>query len=187
MPYGEIFSPPYLSKESRPVIQSAPSLIGYGETFSLSFTSGTASNRVALVRYSCVTHSVNMEERYVRLADLSGGSGTFTVPAPATSNLAPPGYYMLYVVDQNGVPSVSATVQVLAPVLKILEAHATGNGSIQLFWSLAFPNATVQTTASLNSPVSWSSQPGSPSVQQGRYMETVPVTSNPEFFRLSSP
>jgi hypothetical protein len=113
-PSGEIYSPPYLFQGSRPVIRSAPAVIRYGESFPLDFISATAGNRVALIRYSSVTHSVNFDQRYVRLADLSGGSGFYTVNAPATSSLAPPGYYMLFVVDQNGVPSVSARVQVLS-------------------------------------------------------------------------
>src|SRR5262249_6935405 len=58
-PTGEIFSPPYLFQGTRPVIQSAPKIIQYGQSFSLSFTSTTPSNRVALIRNSCVTHSVN--------------------------------------------------------------------------------------------------------------------------------
>jgi hypothetical protein len=55
------------------VIQSAPSVIQYGQSFQLSFTSSTASNRVVLIRNSCATHSVNMDQRYVRLADLRNG------------------------------------------------------------------------------------------------------------------
>jgi len=182
---GEIYSPPYLFQGTRPAIQSAPNIVQYGQKFSLSFTSTTPTNRVALIRNSCVTHSVNMEQRYVLLADLTNGSGTFTVSGPATGNIAPPGYYMLYVINQNGVPSVSAMVHVLPESLKILEARKTGSG-IQFFWSLNFADATVQTTASLLPQTTWVSQPGTPAIQGGRYTLTVPVTSNPTFFRLAS-
>jgi hypothetical protein len=183
-PWGEIYSPPYLFQGTRPVIQSAPSVIQYGQSFKLSFTSSTASNRVALIRNSCATHSVNMDQRYVRLADLTNGSGTFTVTAPATANLAPPGYYMLYVIDQNGIPSVSASVHVTSEPLKILEARKTGS-NVQLFWSMDFANATVQTTASLRTSATWSSPSGTPTILQGRYTITIPATSNPTlFYRL---
>jgi hypothetical protein len=184
-PTGEIYSPPYLFQGTRPVIQSAPGVIMYGQSFSLTFTSTTATNRVALIRNSCATHSVNMEQRYVRLADLTNGSGTFTVSGPAMANLAPPGYYMLYVINQNGIPSVSAMVHVLPEPLKILETRKTGS-SVQLFWSLNFANPTVQTTASLRPPVTWSPQPGIATNQQGRYTITLSATSNPTFFRLAS-
>ena len=36
---------------------------------------------------------------------------TLTLDAPANPNIAPPGYYMLWIVDTNGVPSVSTQVQ----------------------------------------------------------------------------
>jgi hypothetical protein len=169
------------------VIQSAPKIIQYGQTFSLSFTSTTASNRVALIRNSCVTHSVNMEQRYVLLGDLTNGTGTFTVSGPATANHAPPGYYMLYVIDQNGVPSVSAMVHVVPEPLKILETRRTGSGSVQLFWSMSFADATVQTTASLQPPTTWVPVSGTPTNQQGRYTLTLRASSSPAFFRLSSP
>jgi hypothetical protein len=186
-PSGEIYSPPYLFQGTRPVIQSAPKIIQYGQNFSLSFTSTTATNRIALIRNSCVTHSVNMDQRYVLLADLTNGSGTFTVSGPPTANHAPPGYYMLYVIDQNGIPSVSANVHVLPEPLKILETRRTGSRNVQLFWSLNFANAVVQTAASLRPPITWNSQAGTPTIQQGRYTLTLTATSNPTFFRLTSP
>ena len=180
-PWGEIYSPPYMFQGNRPVIQSVPSVIQYGQSFQLSFTSSTASNRVALIRNSCATHSVNMDQRYVRLADLTNGSGTFTVPTPATGNLAPPGYYMLYVIDQNGVPSVSASVHVTSEPLKILETRKAGS-NVQLFWSLDFASATVETTASLGPQAIWSPVAGTPTMVQGRYTMTISATSNPSLF-----
>jgi hypothetical protein len=183
---GEIYSPPYLFQGTRPVIQSAPKIIQYGQNFSLSFTSTTTTNRVVLIRNSCVTHSVNMEQRYVLLGDLTNGSGTFTVSGPATGNHAPPGYYMLYVINQNGVPSVSTMVHVLSEPLKILETRRTGNRSIQLFWSMSFADATVQTTSSLRPPTTWVPVSGTPTIQQGRYTMTLSATSNAAFFRLAS-
>lgn len=111
-PSGEIYSPPYLFRGSRPVIQSGPSTIVYGSTFSMEFTSATSLNIVTLLRMSSVTHSVNMGQRYVRLADGAPAGGPVSISAPANANEAPPGFYMLFVVDENGVPSVAATVQV---------------------------------------------------------------------------
>ncbi len=189
-PSGEIYSPPYLFQGSRPVIQSAPGVIRYGESFNLNLTSTTATNRVALIRFSSVTHSVNMDQCYVRLADLNTGSGSYTVAAPASANLAPPGYYMLFVTDQNGVPSVSATVQVLPkdPLpLKILDAQLTASGSVNLFWALSFSNVTVEATGSLVPAPTWTPQSVVPTIQGDRYMVTLPTTSSASLFRLSIP
>ncbi len=112
-PSGEIYSPPYLFRGPRPVIQSAPTTMAYGSGVELEFTSSTVSNTVALIRLSGVTHSVNMGQRYVLLAE-SVSAGAAVIPTPATASIAPPGFYMLFVVDENGVPSEAATVQVRA-------------------------------------------------------------------------
>lgn len=109
---GEIFSPPYLFQGARPMISAAPSSIAYGSNFALHFASSTASNRVVLISLSSVTHSVNMGQRYVQLADGVPSGSSVSVPAPASGNIAPPGPYMLFVVNGNGIPSVANIVQV---------------------------------------------------------------------------
>ncbi len=111
-PSGEIYSPAYLFRGPRPIITSAPSAVAYGSTFDVDFTSSTGGNTLALIRYSSVTHSVNMGQRYVRLTE-GASAGIANVPAPANANLAPPGFYMLFVVDNDGVPSISARVRVI--------------------------------------------------------------------------
>jgi hypothetical protein len=87
--------------------------VTYGSTFSLEFSSTTMANAVALVRLSSVTHSVNMDQRYVLLAEDVSPGGPAPAPAPSSPDLAPPGYYMLFVISADGVPSESALVQVL--------------------------------------------------------------------------
>jgi len=115
-PSGEIYSPPYLFRGPRPEISSSPGIISYGGAFNVQFSSSTTTNTIALVRLSSVTHSVNMDQRYVLLAeDIAPGQG-LSIPAPADGNLAPPGYYMLFVVNAEGVPSESTMVQVLRAI-----------------------------------------------------------------------
>lgn len=111
-PSGEMYSPAYLFRGLRPVILSAPAAIAYGSAFDLDFTSSTQPNVIALIAYSSVTHSVNMGQRYVRLVE-GVTAGSTSVAAPPNSNLAPPGFYMLFVVDGDGIPSVSARVRVI--------------------------------------------------------------------------
>lgn len=109
----EIYSPPYLFKGPRPEILAAPSTMKYGSSCCVEFSSTTTNNSVSLIRLSAVTHGVNMDQRYVRLADLSCGDGTKSVKSPANAALAPPGFYMLFVVNSDGVPSPARIVQVL--------------------------------------------------------------------------
>jgi hypothetical protein len=62
-----------------------------------------------MICFGSVTHAINMGQRFVPLA-FSAGSGSLTVTAPANSNLATPGNYMLFLLDTQGVPSVAAIV-----------------------------------------------------------------------------
>jgi len=57
-----------------------------------------------------VTHAINMDQGFVPLTFTAGG-GSLSVQAPANANLAPPGFYMLFIVDTNGMPSVAAIVK----------------------------------------------------------------------------
>ena len=66
---------------------------------------------MALVRLGAVTHSVNMEQRYVPLSFTADG-GAVNAIAPANANVAPPGIYMLFVINADGVPSVARMMRV---------------------------------------------------------------------------
>jgi galactose oxidase-like protein/VCBS repeat protein len=116
----EYFSPPYLfrkdgtgSPASRPVIDSAPAATGYAQTFAVATEQAGSIGKVGLVRLGAPTHSEDQGQRYVPLTFTKSGSG-LTVTAPATPNIAPPGYYMLFVTDTAGVPSVAKIVRLEA-------------------------------------------------------------------------
>jgi len=117
----EYFSPPYLfakdgsgSPAARPVIDSAPHTLGYAQPFVVSTEQAGSIDKVGLVRLSAPTHGQDQGQRYVPLAFTASGS-VLTVTGPATSNIAPPGYYMMFVTDAAGVPSVAKIVR-LDPV-----------------------------------------------------------------------
>lgn len=107
----EIFSPPYLFKGPRPVITVAPANLGYGQPFTITTAQAPSITKVALIKLGTSTHANNAEQRYVDLA-FTVGSGELSVTGPTSGNIAPPGYYMLAIVDSNGVPSVMPFVQV---------------------------------------------------------------------------
>jgi hypothetical protein len=113
-----VFTPPYLFKAdgsgelaARPTIAGSPTDVAYGAGFQITTPDAAAIRKVALVRLGAVTHSVNMEQRYVPLT-FTAGTGTLNATAPANADVAPPGVYMLFVVDANGVPSVAKMVSV---------------------------------------------------------------------------
>ena len=127
----EFFSPPYLARHQRPILHGVPQAISYGETFDITFEllreiSGEVSpfHSAVLIRPSAVTHSVNSEQRYVSLEIASDrapaplpitGVQASALIAPPTPNIAPPGYYMLFILSgetkEDLVPSVSRFVK----------------------------------------------------------------------------
>jgi len=108
---AEFYSPPYLFKGPRPTIASAPARIQYATAFSVGTPDGGRIAAVSLLRLGTVTHAFNENQRFVPLT-FQTSPGGLTVQAPATANLAPPGHYMLFIVDTNGVPAPAAIVKV---------------------------------------------------------------------------
>ncbi|HLH02681.1 MAG TPA: galactose oxidase-like domain-containing protein [Bryobacteraceae bacterium] len=106
---AEFFSPPYLFKGARPTITSAPTEWTYGSNFTVVTPDAASIAKVALIRTGAVTHFFDENERYLPLS-FQAGSGQLTVTAPANAYLAPPGYYMLFIVNNAGVPSVAPFV-----------------------------------------------------------------------------
>lgn len=119
----EIYSPPYLFTRNetgqvvpapRPQIVAAPAVVGYGEAFVVESPDAADIASIALIRPGAATHAFDMEQRMVGLSFLavSAPQTTLTVNSPPSSSIAPPGYYMLFLVNSRGVPSVAAFVQV---------------------------------------------------------------------------
>ncbi|HVF58023.1 MAG TPA: DUF4082 domain-containing protein [Pyrinomonadaceae bacterium] len=108
---AELYSPPYLFKGARPTITSAPTNVKYGETFFVQTPDAGTVSKVTWVRLSSVTHSFNQNQRFSRLT-FSQASGGLNVAAPSNKNWTPPGHYMLFILNANGVPSVAKIVSI---------------------------------------------------------------------------
>ena len=136
---AEIYSPPYLFKGARPTISSAPASVGYGQSFFVQTPSATSIAKVTWIRLPSVTHAFDMNQRINRLT-FSQTTGGLNVTAPANANLCPPGHYMLFILDGNGVPSVAKIVQITAVVVtppaapSNLSATAVSASQIDLRW-----------------------------------------------------
>jgi hypothetical protein len=131
----EYFEPPYLYKKdgsgqraSRPVIGSAPTTATYDQTFSITSTQAGTIAKVGLVRLGAATHSQDQGQRYVPLTFTAAGN-TITATAPETSNIAPAGYYMLFITDTAGVPSLAKIIKVQQkPPVKGAPSDFNGDG-----------------------------------------------------------
>jgi hypothetical protein len=108
---AEIFSPPYLFKGPRPTITSAPASSTYGATISVQTPDAANIVKVSLIRLASVTHAFNTDQRFLPLTFTVSGN-QLNVEMPANANLAPPGHYMIFILDGNGVPSVASMIQI---------------------------------------------------------------------------
>jgi galactose oxidase-like protein/fibronectin type III domain protein len=101
----ELFSPSYLFRGARPRITGAtPADIGYGQTVFVETPDGAGIAKVTFIRLGSVTHASDMGQRLVPLS-FARGTGGLSVAVPASRTAAPPGPYMLFLVNGNGVPS----------------------------------------------------------------------------------
>jgi hypothetical protein len=111
---AEIFSPPYLHKGPRPGITSAPAKVTYGQTFVVQTPNAAEISRVNWIRLGSVTHGFNQNQRINRNLSFTPTTAGLNVTAPSDPNLCPPGHYMLFVLNANGVPSIARIIQIVA-------------------------------------------------------------------------
>lgn len=133
----QIYSPPYLFKGARPTITSAPASVTYGQQFAVQTPDAASISQVTLVRLSASTHIFNQNQRINRLSFTRTSTG-LNINAPASGNLCPPGHYMLFILNGNGVPSVAKVVQVGAQAINAptnLTATAVSASQVALAWT----------------------------------------------------
>jgi hypothetical protein len=108
----EIFSPPYLFKGARPVISSAPDLVHHGQSFTIESPDAASIVKVVLVRPMAVTHQTDSEQKVIEMPYIHDHANPtrLTLTAPHGGHphsLAQQGYYMMFAISNNGVPSVA--------------------------------------------------------------------------------
>jgi len=197
-PHMEIYSPPYLfnsngTPATRPAITSVSSgIVGYGSAFQIQTPDAANISSVVLVRNGAVTHAFDMDQRLVGLS-FTIGSGVLNVTGPPNGNIAPPGYYMLFILNISGVPSVASMVQVsaaganLAPTGTI--TSPASNVTIAAGQSVSYSGTGTDPDGTI-SGYAWSFTGGNPSFSllanpgsvtyttPGTYVTTFTVTDN---------
>jgi hypothetical protein len=108
---AELYSPPYLFRGARPVFTTSSTLVSYGQTFFVGTAAASSIAQVTLLRLGSTTHAHNMNQRFNRLS-FAATSGGLNVTIPADRNLAPPGHYVLFILNGDGVPSVGKIIRV---------------------------------------------------------------------------
>jgi len=107
---AQVYSPPYLFKGPQPKITAAPTNVGYGQSFDI-FTDRSDMVSAVLVAPGATTHGNDMHQRAIKLRVQPRTNG-LTATVPSSSALVPPGYYMLFVMDSQGIPSVAKFVRI---------------------------------------------------------------------------
>lgn len=190
---AQIFSPSYLFDDNgdlapRPVITAAVGDADHGE--SLLVTSGSNISEFTMTRLSAVTHSMNTDQRFFKPDFVNLGNGSYQVTMHANPNVATPGYWMLFAIDNNGVPSEAEVILInsdtngtanandpaeVSPIIASPErsgttvnynAQAVGTG---LVYSWNFGDGTGDTPFNTSSAVNHTYQ------SPGRYVVSVTV------------
>jgi hypothetical protein len=107
----EVFHPPYLFRGQRPTITSAPAQCTHGQTIQITSPHAASTKWASLISNCVTTHSFDSNQRLVDLDIVSHTGGVVKATVPHNRNIAPPGWYMLFLVDNDGVPSVGAWIQ----------------------------------------------------------------------------
>jgi len=101
----EIYTPGYTKDPDRPKIHESPRTIEYGQGFEIRFQSVARIIKAALLRPSSATHSFNADQRWVGLVFQLSEADRIRAISPPTSDQAPPGWYLLTLVDEQDRPA----------------------------------------------------------------------------------
>ena len=136
----QIYSPSYLFNGPRPTITSAPSSATYSSTISVATPDASSIAAVNLVSLGTDTHQIDMNQHFVPLS-FTAGAGSLNVTMPSSAADAPPGHYMLFILNKSGTPSIASMIglnQSTAPVVPGAPTGVTataGNGSANVSWT----------------------------------------------------
>ncbi|WP_308258980.1 galactose oxidase-like domain-containing protein [Pseudonocardia sp. H11422] len=111
----EIYTPPYLFHGPQPVISDAPAQVNLGGVMTVSSPDSARIATARLMRPGLATHVTDLEQRSVALDIDRRPDGTLGLTVPVEPTIVPPGYYMLFLVDDEGTPSVARWMHVTSP------------------------------------------------------------------------
>src|SRR6185437_7848830 len=165
----ELYSPAYLFNPDgtdalRPQISGVTPAFGYGSIFHVQTPDLADIRSVVLIRPGAPTHAFDMDQRLIDLSFTMAG-GQLNVTAPPNGNIAPPGYYMLFILNASGVPSVASFVQLSASIPNQAPAATitspTGNVKVDAGQSVSFAGDATDSDGTI-SAYSWTFPGGSP-------------------------
>jgi hypothetical protein len=113
-PSFEVYKPPYLYRGARSSISFVQRGIAWGSTFNVTSPQATSVQKAVLVRLPSTTHVTDADMRAIELP-FTASIGQLSVTAPPNGAVAPPGYYYLFLLTNNGqglTPSKARVVRI---------------------------------------------------------------------------
>lgn len=168
-PRMQVFEPWYVG-EQRPAITQADEVIHYQRNFTLGIRHDRPIARVALVRCGSVTHGFNSDQRYVGLSFVASGASHLVATAPPGGDVAPPGTYLVFAIDDRGVPSEGRFVSLKWIPIPATRPSSSGfavapmPGFVEVFW--VRPDGMVFTNAR------------DPNINGGNWNNPIPIAPN---------
>ncbi len=159
---AQIYSPPYLFDGPRPTITAAPTASTYNTNITVSTPDAASIGAVNLVSLGADTHQGDMAQHFVPLS-FTANAGSLTVKTPASSALAPYGNYMLFIVNDKGVPSVSAPLNLSAtpsaPAAPTGVSATAAEGGATVTWTAPSPGTSPITSYTITPYIGTAAQP----------------------------
>ena len=140
---AQIFSPPYLYGSNnnlapRPTVTAANASVDAGDALSVT-TSGNI-DYFSLIRMSATTHAVNTDARFYKPEFAANGTNQYAVTINQNPNVSIPGYWMLFAVDTNGVPSEAQVIRITALDTRLDNLALQGSATQSSLWRNAQPD-----------------------------------------------
>ena len=111
----EVFRPPYLFRGKQPVISGvSPKPVHHGGKLTITTPQAADIAEVVLMRPIAVTHQTDSEQRRIQLPFVKSAGDTLVADAPNGRHphaMAPRGWYMLFVLTSDGVPSKAEFIE----------------------------------------------------------------------------
>ena len=169
-PRMQIYEPWYIS-ERRPVITDSPEITHYRGGFEIGIRHDRSIRRLALVRCGTTTHGFDSDQRYVGMTFATTGASRLIAIAPPTGDVAPSGMYLIFVIDDRGVPSEGRFI--LLQRIPVPGSHPSSSGFavspapgiVEVFW--VRPDGMVFTNAR------------DPNINGGNWNNPIPIAANP--------
>ena len=141
----EIFKPSYFFSGNRPAINGNPSVGDYANSITIQTPDAANISICSLVKLPCATHHYDTDSRLLWLQVTNRTSNSITVSAPLNANLAPPGYYMIHVLDGSNIPSFG----------KIIKIPGSGTGVVDTTPPAQVTGLALTTVSSTQLNLTW--------------------------------